>query len=98
MAIASSRLLRFEDHFKISLILSSIRSIFVKTLTSGKFNLSLIDEARSAIETKLVGVVTSEPSCRNIAAFCSTLKFCTKKGPLVLYAKSSICPGVSTIK
>ena len=37
-------------------------------------------------------------SYKNKFIFSSASKFCTKNGPLCLYANNSICPGVSTIR
>ena len=62
---------KLVDHCRISFNLVSITSVFVIAFTVGKLSRNLIDVANNAIDTKLTGVVTIEPSKRKILVFSS---------------------------
>ena len=75
---------------KCLLSFSPIRSVFVITFIVGKFKRNLIDVAKSAIETKFIGVVINAPSKRKMLVFSSDGIFSIRKRPLERYANNSI--------
>ena len=69
--------------------LSGIRSVFVNTLIVGKSNRNLIDVESKLNDTKLAGDEIIVQSYKNRLTFSSALRFFTKNGPLLRYAKNS---------
>ena len=81
---------KLVDHCRISFNLVSITSVFVIAFTVGKLSRNLIDVANNAIDTKLTGVVTIEPSKRKILVFSSDVILSIMNLPLERYANNSI--------